>query len=111
MDEAHPREDTLQSFERGQNIRDRASEFASRVVRFCDHVQKNGGVGRLMVPQLVNCATSVAGMLEEARAAESRRDFVSKCSIALKECREARGRLRIAESCAIRMPKPNPENV
>jgi four helix bundle protein len=36
-------------------------------------------------------------MLEEARAAESRRDFVSKTSIALKEAREAWVRLRICE--------------
>ena len=34
-------------------------------------------------------------MLEEARAAESRRDFISKCAVALKECREAHVRLRI----------------
>jgi len=32
---------------------------------------------------------------EEARAAESRRDFVSKCTIGLKEAREALTRLRI----------------
>ena len=101
MDEADSREDELQRFEGGQDIRDRASAFASRVVRFCDHLQRNGGVGRLMVPQLVNCSTSVAGMLEEARAAESRRDFVSKCCISLKECREAYGRLRIVETCRI----------
>jgi len=33
-------------------------------------------------------------MLEEARAAESRRDFISKCSIGLKEARESHVRLR-----------------
>jgi four helix bundle protein len=40
-------------------------------------------------------------MLEEARAAESRRDFISKCSIALKESREAHVRLRMHEACAV----------
>jgi four helix bundle protein len=40
-------------------------------------------------------------MLEEARGAESRRDFISKCSIALKETRETRVRLRLHERCAI----------
>ena len=34
-------------------------------------------------------------MLEEARAAESDKDFVSKCSIGLKECRESWTRLRV----------------
>lgn len=33
-------------------------------------------------------------MLEEAQAAESRRDFVSKCAIGLKEIRECHYRLR-----------------
>ena len=40
-------------------------------------------------------------MLEEARAAESTRDFISKCSISLKECREAHVRLKIIEKCDI----------
>jgi four helix bundle protein len=51
-----------------------------------------------MAPQLVSCSTSVAAMLEEARAAESRRDFVSKCSIGLKEARETLVRLRICQA-------------
>ena len=34
-------------------------------------------------------------MLEEARAAESKRDFISKSSIALKEARESLVRLRV----------------
>jgi four helix bundle protein len=60
-----------------------------------------GGIGRLMAPQLVDCSTSTATMLEEARAAESDADFVSKCCISLKECREAWTRLRICASCRI----------
>jgi four helix bundle protein len=40
-------------------------------------------------------------MLEEARAAESRRDFISKCSISLKEARETHVRLRIFGRCRI----------
>jgi len=53
------------------------------------------------MPQLLASSTSVAAMLEEARAAESRRDFISNCSIALKECRESHVRLRIREECEI----------
>jgi four helix bundle protein len=54
-----------------------------------------------MVPQLLNCSTSVPSMLEEARAAESRRDFISKCCIGLKEGREAHVRLRVCAECGI----------
>jgi four helix bundle protein len=60
-----------------------------------------GGIGRVMTPQLVNSSTSVAANLEEARAGESRRDFISKCCISLKECRESLVRLRVMEACRI----------
>ena len=96
MDEEYPL-----THENGQNVRDRTFEFACRVVKFSDRVYEAGGVGRMMVPQLVNCSTSPAGMLEEARAAESRRDFISKCSIGLKELRESWTRLRVMEACRI----------
>jgi four helix bundle protein len=93
------------SYRSGQDIRDRSFAFACRVVEFCHEVYCAGGVGRILVPQLVNCSTSVAAMLEEARAAESRRDFISKCCITLKECREASTRLRICEACRIGPPE------
>ena len=96
MDEEYPL-----THENGQNVRDRTFEFACRVVKFSDRVYEAGGVGRMMVPQLVNCSTSPAGMLEEARAAESRRDFISKCCIGLKELRESWTRLRVMEACRI----------
>ena len=56
-----------------------------------------GGVGRLMVPQLLSCSLSFAAMLEEARSAESDADFISKCCIGLKECRESWTRMRVCE--------------
>ena len=43
-------------------------------------------------------------MLEEARAAESKRDFISKCSIALKEGRESHVRLRVCCRCKVGPP-------
>jgi len=88
-------------YEDGQDIRDRAFDFACRVVRFCQRVYEDGGVGRMLVRQLVDSSTSLDAMLEEARAAESKRDFVSKCSIGLKEAREAHVRLKVMEVCRI----------
>ena len=49
----------------------------------------------MLAPQLVRCGTSIGANLEEARGAESRRDFISKCSIALKEARETRYRIAL----------------
>jgi four helix bundle protein len=93
------------TFEDGQDIRDRAFEYACRVVTFCQRLSDTGGVGRLMVPQLLSCSLSFATMLEEARAAESDADFISKCCISLKECRESWTRLRVCRKCDIG-PKP-----
>src|SRR6185295_16592619 len=94
-------DDVPPSYEGGQDIRDRTFTFACRVVKFCQKLYEQGGIGRVMAPQLVNCSTSVLAMLEEARAAESRRDFVSKCCVALKECRESHVRLRVVHACRL----------
>src|SRR4051812_6637562 len=85
----------------GQDIRDRAFEFACQIVQYCDHLTKEGGVGRILAPQMLRCGTSIGANLEEARGGESRRDFISKCSIALKEARESAFRLRVADRCQI----------
>ena len=88
----------------GQDIRDRAFEFACAVVEYFDDLMKRGGVGRVLAPLLLRCGTSIGANLEEARGGESRRDFISKCSIALKEARESLFPLRVADRC---QPGPN----
>ena len=93
---AHP-----PTFEDGQDIRARAFDFGCQVVTFSQKLYDMGGIGRLMVPQLISCSLAFATMLEEARAAESDADFISKCSISLKECREAWTRLRVCAACRI----------
>jgi four helix bundle protein len=85
----------------GQDIRDRTFRFACDVVRFCDELQRQGGSGRVLAPQLLRCATSIGANLAEARGGESRREFISKCSIALKEARESEFRVRIAVECRL----------
>ncbi|MFP5247342.1 MAG: four helix bundle protein, partial [Thermoanaerobaculia bacterium] len=42
-----------------------------------------------------SAASSIGANLEEADAAQSRADFISKCNISLKEARESRYWLRI----------------
>ena len=96
--EQHP------TFEGGQDIRDRSFEYACRVVDFCRQLSEGGGVGRLMVPQLLSCSLSFATMLEEARSAESDADFISKCCIGLKEARESWTRMRVCQRCRIGQP-------
>jgi four helix bundle protein len=95
MNEDNDNPERPPTFENGQDIRDRAFEYACRVVGFCQQLDEARGVGGLMVPQLLACSLSFATMLEEARAAESDADFISKCCISLKECRESWTRMRV----------------
>ncbi len=83
------------TYEDGQDIRDRSFEYACRIVGFCEALDAGGRIGGVMVPQILSSSLSFAAMLEEARAAESDNDFISKCGIALKECRESWTRLRV----------------
>ena len=89
----------MPTYEGGQDIRNRAFDYGCRVVDFCEQLAAAGGVGRLMVPQLLNCSLSFATMLEEAPAAESDADFISKYCIGLKECRESWTRMRVCKKC------------
>jgi four helix bundle protein len=47
--------------------------------------------------QLLKCATSIGANVEEANAAQTKRDFIAKMSIASKEAREARYWLRLLD--------------
>lgn len=47
--------------------------------------------------QLLRSATSIGANVEEATAAQSRKDFISKTSIASKEARESKYWLRLLE--------------
>ena len=82
-----------------QNIQDRSFEFAVRIVRLHDYLITKRGAARTIARQLLNSGTSVGANLEEAGAAQSKADFVSKCSIASKEARETRYWLRLVTAC------------
>jgi four helix bundle protein len=78
-----------------QSIQDRSYQFACRVIRLVEHISKKSLVPRTIARQLLNSATSVGANLEEASGAQSKPDFISKCSIAAKEARETRYWLRL----------------
>ena len=86
----------------GPEISERTFRFAAEVVRFRDHLDQQPGVGRVLMSQTVRWGTKVGANVEEAQAAESRADFTSKMSIALKEARETNFRLRVPAAAEIR---------
>src|SRR5689334_10024031 len=79
-----------------KDIQDRAFEFACRIVRLTEHIYRRRSLSaRAIACQLLDAGTSVAANLEEASSAQSKPDFISKCSIAEKEARESRYWLRL----------------
>jgi four helix bundle protein len=73
---------------RGDNIAARLVDFGAAVVTLTRSLPQDRA-GKLIVDQLLRSATAGGSNYEEARSAQSRRDFVHKVSLAAKEMREA----------------------
>jgi four helix bundle protein len=73
----------------------RTFNFVVTVIQLCVKLDERPGVGRVLMSQILRAGTSVPANVEEAQAAQSKADFVSKMSIALKEARETHLRLRL----------------
>lgn len=84
-----------------RDIVERTFEFAVRIIQLCGKLDERPGVGRVMMSQILRAGTSVPANVEEAQAAQSKADFVSKMSIALKEARETHLRLRLLATAKI----------
>jgi four helix bundle protein len=81
--------------QQNQDITDRTFEFAARIVKLCQSLEEKPGVPRTLAQQLLRSGTSVGANVEEARAGQSKADFIHKNSIALKEARETHYWLRL----------------
>lgn len=80
-------------------VREKSFEFALKIIRlYRNLLRKNEYV---LSKQLVRSATSIGANVEEALAAQSRKDFLSKMSIASKEARETRYWLRLMSTSNI----------
>lgn len=84
-----------------KDIVERTFKFAVQVIRLCGKMDERPGIGRVMMSQILRAGTSVPSNVEEAQAAQSKPDFVSKMTIALKEARETHLRLRLPATANI----------
>ena len=73
---------------KGADIEERLLDFAVRVGKAVDALPSTR-LGRHIARQLVRSGTSPAPNYAEACAAESKKDFIHKLAIALKELRES----------------------
>jgi four helix bundle protein len=84
-----------------RDILERTFNFAVRIVKLCARLDERRGVGRVMMPQILRSGTSIPSNVEEAQAAQSKADFISKMSISLKEARETHLRLRLVNEARL----------
>ena len=68
-------------------LRTKSKEFAKQVVFICRKLKTNH-VEHVLVNQLLRSGTSVGANIHEAQYAQSKKDFVAKLEIALKESNE-----------------------
>jgi four helix bundle protein len=74
---------------KGQDIEERLLDFGVRIISLCDHLPRTTA-GRHVGSQVVRSGTAPAAHYAEARSAESRRDFIHKLRLCLKELNETR---------------------
>lgn len=74
-------------------IQDRSFKFALKIIKLYKILKEQNeySIGN----QILRSATSIGANVEEAIAAQSKKDFLSKISISLKEARETRYWLKL----------------
>jgi len=85
------------------NLLERTKRFASLAIRISSRLPRNPA-GFAIASQLVRAATSIGANLIEAQEAISRRDFLYKISISLKEAKETRYWLELILSSNLLLP-------
>ena len=91
------------SSDRRFDLEERLLEYAVRIIRLVDALPATRA-GRHVADQLLRCGTSPLANHGELQGAESRKDFIHKLGICLKEIREARRWLRLVHRVPLLAP-------
>jgi len=70
-----------------KDIRKRTFQFAIKVLRYVDSIEKKG-IHWSLYDQLLRSGTSIGANVHEAQGGSSRKDFIRFYEIALKSCNE-----------------------
>src|SRR5438874_4145842 len=81
-------------------LEERLLEFSARIIRLVDALPNTRAANHL-AGQLLRSGTSSYGNHAEVEAAESRKDFIHKLRICLKELKETRRWLRLVKKAAM----------
>lgn len=81
-----------------KDIKERTFEFAVRIIKLCRFLEDASKTATTISRQILRSGTSVGANVEEAQAGQSKADFISKMTIALKEARETFYWLKLLET-------------
>lgn len=76
-------------------IANKTFDFSLKIISLYIQLKKENEF--IISKQLLRCATSIGANVEEAIAAQSRKDFISKMAIGSKEARESKYWLRLLD--------------
>ncbi|MEB2785716.1 four helix bundle protein [Algoriphagus persicinus] len=88
--------------ERKYDLENRLIEFAAAIISFTDSMV-NSKAGNHMANQLLRSGTSPALNYGEAQSGESRKDFIHKMKVVLKELRESGVAIKIIEKAKLHL--------
>lgn len=80
-------------FKEDNLIQIKTFDFALQIIKFYQECKSQNEY--ILSKQILRCGTSIGANVEEAIAAQSKKDFISKLSIANKEARETKYWLRL----------------
>ena len=89
--------------EASYDLEERLLEYSVRIIRLVDALPATKA-GRHVADQLLRCGTSPLANHGELQGAESRKDFIHKLGICLKEIREAQRWLRLIHEVPLVAP-------
>ena len=84
---------------RKYDLEDRLIDFAVLICKIAEDLPDNR-IGSHIAGQIIRCGTSPAPNYGEAQSAESRKDFIHKMKVCLKELRETRVWLKFIKRMA-----------
>ena len=80
-------------------IRDKSFQFALKIIELSQSLKEERNYE--IANQIIRSGTSIGANVEEAQAAQSKKDFISKLSISSKEARETKYWLRLIKESKI----------
>ena len=81
-------------------LKNKSFEFAVRIIKLCKFLQDEYKE-YILSKQLLRSGTAIGALINEAEFGQSKADFISKMSIALKEANETVYWLRLINSCQL----------